>query len=300
MRTWLVPYTAGWSYDHTARGIAPFLRGDVRIAYHPDVASGALARWEADVVVDLWWKGTLHWASGLRTLRQVSSHRWNTAVQHGFGVRVTRQQMCDGVGAVAVPSQRLYDALTPVCPHVHVCPKGFDPKALWSYGRRRTTGDMRVCWAGEATHVDKRAGEVETAWPGAHMADKCLTRGEMCDFYNGADVLAVASVAEGDPRPLIEGMACGLFPVCTDVGIVPELVTHGVNGLIIQSVKDLRAAFLWCAANRRYVRDAGEANARRMLEWRTWEWVAPYWQTAIDYVLEQSNGKTLDRRSVSR
>ena len=288
MRTWLVPYTRDWSYDHTARGVTPYLRGDVRVAYSEDVASGALSRWEADVVVDLWWKGVLHWGAGRRTLRQVSSHRWNSAISHSLGPNVTRQQLVEGVGAIAVPSVRLVDVFSPVSPHVHLCPKGFDPTALWSYGRRRASGELRVCWAGDASQRDKRVGEIECAWPNVSLADKCLTRGEMCDFYNGADVLAVASVAEGDPRTLIEGMACGLFPVCTDVGIVPELVTHGVNGLIVQSVKDLRDAFAWCAANRRLVRDGGEDNARRMLDQRTWAHVAPAWQTAIDDVLRRS------------
>ena len=55
----------------------------------------------------------------------------------------------------------------------------------------------------------------------------------MARFYNSIDVICVASTAEGDPLPLVEGMACGCFPVCVDVGIVPELVQSGVNGLIV-------------------------------------------------------------------
>ena len=109
-----------------------------------------------------------------------------------------------------------------------------------------------------------------------------LPYGEMPDFYNSIDVISVASTAEGDPRPLIEGMACGCFPVTTDVGIVPELVRHGENGLIVErSVKAFAEAFAWCRANVDQVRAAGRRNAELMLASRTWAHVASAWASAI-------------------
>ncbi len=63
---------------------------------------------------------------------------------------------------------------------------------------------------------------------------------------------------------------------------MPELVQHGVNGLIVeQSVGAFRDAFAWCRANLDFVRAAGARNAETMLTSRTWAHVAPAWADAF-------------------
>ena len=77
-------------------------------------------------------------------------------------------------------------------------------------------------------------------------------------------MIAIASLAESQPLPLLEGMACGCFPVVTNVGIVPEMVAHGVNGLVVErSPEAFRDAFSWCERNLAAVRRAGRLNAAR-------------------------------------
>jgi glycosyltransferase involved in cell wall biosynthesis len=48
-----------------------------------------------------------------------------------------------------------------------------------------------------------------------------------------ADVLVVTSESESFGLPLVEAMRAGKPVVATDVGGIPELVAHGVNGLIV-------------------------------------------------------------------
>ena len=288
-RLWIVPYTRGWSYEQTVRGILPTLEQhmDVRVAFSDDVAHGALGEWEADCYLDLWWRGTVDWAYGRRVIRQVSSHRWTMPWRWGLPTQ-RLGDLLGGVGSVVVPSRRLHSLLgnhSEVMVPVRLAQKGFDPTILHNHGRRR--GPVRVCWAG-VSERDKRLNVVLDAAPDCLVADKVLTRREMCDFYNRADVLVVASEAEGDPRTLIEGMACGLFPVCTDVGIVPELVRHGENGIILSDVAELPWALEWCRSHPDHVRDAGHQNALQMLATRTWEHVALTWLTAVRANLELS------------
>ncbi len=285
-RVWLVPYLRGWSYDFTARALERHLskRFDIRIAYQGDEDFRAIMRWEADVYVDFWWNGTLNRRFGDRVVKQVSSHRW---AQKRYGWMSPARMLelhARYVGAIVVPSVRLVELLADG--RVSRARKGFDPSLLEDRGRRR--GELVVGWAGTSEAADKRLELITSAEPSARLADRCLTQSEMGAFYNGVDVLAIASTAEGDPRPLIEGMACGCFPVSTDVGIVPELVDHGENGLIVEPTAEAFAeAFAWCRANIDHVREAGRRNAQRMLKTRTWERVAPGWGDVFDRVIAE-------------
>lgn len=293
----LVPYLRGWSYDLTARALVRQLsdRFDFKIVYQDQAHS--FNPKGARLIVDFWWKGGLHRRFGRRVVTQVSSHRW---VQDRFGALDAKRLIAGPLaktGGVLVPSQRLERELA-AAPHVALCPKGFHPETFGDYDTRR--GGLTVGWAGAAEATDKNVDILLAACPEIRLADRCLTQYEMPDFYNSIDVIACASTAEGDPRPLIEGMACGCFPVVTDVGIVPELVRHGDNGLIVERTPQaFAAAFQWCRDNLEYVRAAGRRNAAEMLRTRTWAHVAPAWADAFTAAAERAQRlpDTLDPRA---
>jgi glycosyltransferase involved in cell wall biosynthesis len=272
----LVPYSRGWSYDLTAQALVKHLsdRFDFDISYQNRLI-GIDGR-RSDLVVDFWWKGSLHRRFGRRVLKQVSSHRWH---QPKFGALDARKLIAGHLikcGGVLVPSLRLRAELAEAGLEANVCPKGFHPETFGDFGQRR--GDLEIGWAGSAKSSDKNVPMLVAAAPRIRMADQCLTYEEMPDFYNLVDVITCASDAEGDPRPLIEGMACGCFPVVVDVGIVPELVRHGENGLIVErSERAFVDAFAWCRENLDFVREAGRRNAVEMLATRTWSRAASVW-----------------------
>ncbi len=86
-------------------------------------------------------------------------------------------------------------------------------------------------------------GAVE--WLG-HQAD-------VAEVYRGADIAVLPSHREGLPKSLLEAMACGLPIVTTDTSGCRELVTDGVNGLLVP-VRDARAL---ADAIRRLAGDSG-------------------------------------------
>lgn len=51
--------------------------------------------------------------------------------------------------------------------------------------------------------------------------------------YNAARLVVCASFNEGGPRTTLEGMACGLPAVSTAVGTMPEVITPGENGYLV-------------------------------------------------------------------
>lgn len=58
---------------------------------------------------------------------------------------------------------------------------------------------------------------------------------EIVRAYHALDVYLIASREEGGPLALVEGMAAGVPVVATAVGMVPDVLRHGENGMIADS-----------------------------------------------------------------
>src|SRR5207302_6119821 len=76
------------------------------------------------------------------------------------------------------------------------------------------------------------------------VVDRCVTSLGKQDhverLLRQAHVLLMPSELEGFGLAALEGMACGVPAVATNVGGVPELVTHGVDGYL-EAVGDITA-----------------------------------------------------------
>jgi glycosyltransferase involved in cell wall biosynthesis len=55
---------------------------------------------------------------------------------------------------------------------------------------------------------------------------------DVSGFFAIADVMVLPSLTEGSPNVLLESMACGVPPVATSVGGVPEIVAHEKEALL--------------------------------------------------------------------
>jgi hypothetical protein len=283
MRIALAPHARDWSYDFTAKALIQHLPHDFELFYADEI--DRIDHTRLDLIVDFWWRGTLDRRFGRRVVKQVSSHRWGREKYGNLDAVTLFGNHLSRAGGVLVPSVRLRDELA-IAPYVSLCPKGFHPETFGDFDERR--GDMVVGWAGQPNAVDKRLDVLREACRSLSVASG-LPYSAMPGWYNAIDVITCASDAEGDPRPLIEGMACGCFPVVVDVGIVPELVRHGENGLIIERTPQAFSdAFAWCNANLDYVRAAGRQNALEMLATRTWARCAPAWGAAFAAAIERA------------
>ena len=71
-----------------------------------------------------------------------------------------------------------------------------------------------------------------------------VSREEMATLFRLADVTVSPSLHDGTPNTMLEGMACGAFPVSGNIESVREWITDGVNGLLCDptSVPSLAAA----------------------------------------------------------
>ncbi len=57
----------------------------------------------------------------------------------------------------------------------------------------------------------------------------------MADLFRQAQVVVSPSVHDGTPNSLLEGMACGCFPVAGDLDSIREWITPGKNGLLVNA-----------------------------------------------------------------
>lgn len=68
-------------------------------------------------------------------------------------------------------------------------------------------------------------------------------------------------------------MACGCFPIATDVGIATQIIRHKENGYIVKerTVEEFRKAIEWCDANIEFICARSSEIAIEMYETRRWE-----------------------------
>lgn len=60
-------------------------------------------------------------------------------------------------------------------------------------------------------------------------------KANVADWMRGMDVFITASESESFPNALLEAMACGCCVIGSNVGGIPELATHGEDGLVFDS-----------------------------------------------------------------
>jgi glycosyltransferase involved in cell wall biosynthesis len=73
-------------------------------------------------------------------------------------------------------------------------------------------------------------------------------------------------------QTLLEGMACGIPAICTNVASMPEVVQDQVTGFVVppNDPASLQKKILWLRDHPDEVRSMGDAGRRRVLEKFTW------------------------------
>ena len=80
-----------------------------------------------------------------------------------------------------------------------------------------------------------------TAW--GHITDPAKMR----EIYSAADVFITPSLEENLPNTIMEAMACGTPCVGFQVGGIPEMIDHQLNGYVAEylSANDLAKGIQW-------------------------------------------------------
>ena len=284
-----------WAFDIVAHNLIAQLKGKYQFTVKYVRDSPSINEEEYDIIYVFFWGERYHKkfvTDASKIVKEISSHRWEKEEKYG---KHTSQEAFDrymsDASVLVATSERLRRSFEDVSTDVLHYPLGIDPKIF----KQKTThkGLLRVGWAGNMN--DAKKGVKEVLIPACREKGiELLTAGgdksieEMVGFYQSLDIICVASTEEGTPLPLIEAMACGCFPICTDVGIVPEIITHQDNGLIVdRSIEGFIKALNWCEKNTDFVRDKGVENSNFIRTHRTWENSATFFDEVMQTILRK-------------
>jgi 2-polyprenyl-3-methyl-5-hydroxy-6-metoxy-1,4-benzoquinol methylase len=281
-----------WAYDACAQGLAKQLDDlyEFEFAYVREKPHIDLDRYDL-IYVYFWGETYLNQFNPNpdRVIKEISSHRW--AFEKLYG-RCSPAEMVDtylgDAGTRIATSQRLFDLLSPHAERIFHCPNGYQEE--YFENRRSRVGALSIGWAGNPHDEAKRFSEIieplKATGFAIQVAAGDLPHKDLVDFYNDLDVICIASRSEGTPLPLLEAMASGCYPVCTDVGVVSEIVEHQKNGLIVDGERvAFENALGWCERNLEQIRGIGVRNSERIPQIRSWGAVANRFHTVFQDAL---------------
>ena len=99
-------------------------------------------------------------------------------------------------------------------------------------------------------------------------------------YYALADVIVSVPDFDGTPRSVLEAMACGAFPVVSDVAALREWISEGSNGLFVPSIQpqEIGETIVRALSDKARLRDARQKN-REIVESRA---SSKYWVTQME------------------
>lgn len=286
LRHWLGPLTlprAGKRLAEFAARVQPDLVHALRIPYEGMLAANAGLR--APLVISVWGNDfTLHanstplmkhhtrWAMQVADALHADCER-DIRLARAWGLRAGALTLV-APGNGGIRTDIFFPPKEPVSQ-----PVIFNPRGFRAYVRNDTffraiplvlakRPDAKFVCASMAGQVEalnwiRKLGiseSVELLAPRPHA--------EMAKVYRGAQIIVSPSIHDGTPNTLLEGMACGCFPIAGDLESIREWVTPGVNGLLVDAgdPSALAAAILSALENEDLRKRAAGLNQRIVAE----------------------------------
>ncbi len=230
----------GWAYWHRAKALQKYAPPHWQVTFS---TSPTMPHTVFDVVLCLCY-------GQIDTLHQVLRNK-PTSLVGGFNVGWPRrldhllklQAKCDHV---LINNHDCWSRAGSL-PYTHTISNGVEGE-VFRVTNLKLDRRKQVLWIGSEYHADlkgwpnplKQVGEIlknrgitcdfRVIDP---RSSKRMEHAELCQWYNSGGIYICASTSEGTPNPLLESAACGVVPVSTPVGNVPELVRHKENGYVV-------------------------------------------------------------------
>jgi|GEM_PF-2103839 len=147
--------------------------------------------------------------------------------------------------------------------------------------------DAKLALVGDGTYTATLRDKAQALG----ILDKILMPGwahDVSAWYSRAKIFVNLSGHEGVPMAMLEAMACGLVPVVTSVGGVPSVVEHASNGFLVDHPADpvLVSQHILALLQDTETYVAMQVQALTVREQHSYEAVAEWWQSILDYFKE--------------
>mgnify|MGYP001219787509 CR=1 FL=1 len=289
----------GWAYDISAKSIQYLLKHKFEITIKYVVDNPVLNSNDFDLLFVFFWGETYHRKFNIdpkKVIKQISSHRWEEKLYGSLTPEIVVKRYLNDAATITCTSNRLASIFSSYT-KIKTTPNGFN-QDVFHYTKRRY-GKIKIGWAGNSNDPCKGLNDIIIPAIDNNfefqIANGSLHHDIMNSFYNSIDLLCIASTAEGEPLTLLEGMGCGCFPVCVDVGIVPELIKHKQNGLIIErSQSAFKYAFQWAAKNLTHIRNKSKTISFEIAQKRSWQSTIAVWENLFKEALTMRQNSNIN------
>ncbi len=284
MRQWLGPVTiprAARKLRAFIRAVKPDLVHAMRVPYEGMLASSAMHKVDIPLIISIWGNDfTLHAPS--TPLMKVYTRKTMKAAYalHSDCVRDVRLAREWGLdeenptfvapGNGGIKSDVFYPPRELVKTPVIINPRGFRayvrndaffkaiPFVLEKYPEARF-----ICSSmqGEAQAIQWIK---ELNIEHAVQLDPTVPYTQMAEVFRSAQIILSPAVHDGTPNSLLEGMACGCFPIAGDLESIREWITHAQNGLLMDpnDTRSIADAILLGLEREDLRREAAGLNAK--------------------------------------
>ncbi|MBI5352192.1 MAG: glycosyltransferase family 4 protein [Chloroflexi bacterium] len=264
IRQWLGPVTISRSARKLRafiNEVQPDLVHALRVPYEGMLATEAYSdKQKAPLVVSIWGNDfTLHAPSTplmkyytRKTMKTVhalhADCERDIRLAHTWGLSVEKPTLVTP-GNGGIRSDVFYPPLEPVKEPVIINPRGFRAyvnnetffKSIPLVLAKRA--DAKFICASMAGEPQAVGWLKELNIEHAVQLNPQLSHVQMADVFRSAQIVVSPAIHDGTPNSLLEGIACGCFPVAGDLESIREWITHGQNGLLVnpndpQSIAD--------------------------------------------------------------
>jgi glycosyltransferase involved in cell wall biosynthesis len=244
----LVCDTPNWAFDIQCKAIKERLpEHDIDITYDITLRGVHMKKYDHIHVMN-WMDGTKH---PQQVSAGVCSHNW-----HLKWLKRAKEKMPKFKRLVCI-SQILRNKLDEINKNITYIPNGIDTdmfklctnnseftvgyvgqKTTGGFGRGRTNEGVKK-WDIKGFELileplmERLNGKVNFKVL-SNNSTNAIPYSKMPDWYRDIDVLICTSLWEGCPLPVLEASSCGKPVISTKVGIIPELISHAVNGYKIE------------------------------------------------------------------
>lgn len=276
-RVAIIADVRNWAWDRKARALRQHLCGefDVTVSYLYDKKPDTLP-----TGVDLYHTFEVFQASllppGAPYVTGITAHVW-PGLEQRYGAVPIRRWAGEALAFHANSRLLEREVAARLGRPITYCPNGVD-EAFFHRLRPAPRDRLVVGWVGKP-NPRKGADIVREACRLAGVELRTVERTHrdalpaeaMRDFYQGCNVVAVASDMDGTPNHALEGAACECAVVGNRIGNLPELLSGGFAGRLVErTAEGLAEAFRELAADLPRTVQMG-VEAREAIKW-AWTW----------------------------